>query len=91
MNAILPASIIAAAITLAACADTPNTDADYGKSVRQMVQEQTYDPVAASNPPEHAPEMGDGGRLKNALDAYRKDVAKGGEDVKAPIVFEVAD
>ena len=71
------------------CADTPIADADYGKSVEQMVQAQTYDPNASSNPPELAPESGDGARLKNALDEHRKDVAKGTADVKQPIVFEV--
>jgi hypothetical protein len=85
-------SSIAAALLLAAggCADTPRTDADYGKSVEQMVRSQTYDAGAASNPPELAPASGDGARLKNALDANRKDVAKGSEEVQRPIVFDVS-
>jgi hypothetical protein len=53
------------------------------------VQAQTLDAVAASNPPEFAPEMTDAARLENALDIYRKDVAKGNTEVKRPIVFEV--
>jgi hypothetical protein len=87
-----PLLIIACTTALAAgCADTPLADADYGKSVSQMVQAQTYDPGAAANPPELAPESGDGARLKNALDEYRKDVAKGGSDVQRPIIFEVGE
>jgi hypothetical protein len=77
-------------LLLSACADT-RSDADYGRSVQQMVQSQTYDPAAASNPPELAPEITDGERLKNALDVYRKDVAKGSTDVKQPVVFEIAN
>ena len=73
------------------CADTPRVDADYGKSYRQMVQAQTYDPEASRNPPALAPESGDGQRLKNALDEHRKDVAKGSQDVERPIVFEVGE
>jgi hypothetical protein len=84
-----PLLIIACTAALAGCADTPLADADYGKSVNQMVQAQTYDPAAAANPPELAPESGDGARLENALDGYRKDVAKGSSDVQRPIVFEV--
>jgi hypothetical protein len=89
MNKLLSAATITVAITLGGCVDTPEADADYGSSVRQMVQEQTYDLNAANNPPEHAPEVGDGVRLKNALDEHRKDVAKGSQEVKAPIIFEV--
>lgn len=93
MNATRPAALTTtlALVTLAVagCADTPLADADYGKSVQQMVQAQTFDPAAASNPPELAPEITDGERLKNALDVYRKDVAKGISEVKQPIVFEI--
>jgi hypothetical protein len=82
--------VLAAAFAASGCVDTPIADADYGKSVEQMVQAQTYDLNASQNPPALAPESGDGARLKNALDEYRKDVAKGSADVKQPIVFEVA-
>ena len=83
----VPALIIVTLI--AGCADTPVADADYGNSVRHMVQAQTYDPAAASNPPELAPEVTDGARLENAIDIYRKDVSKGREEVKQSVVFEV--
>jgi hypothetical protein len=72
----------------AGCANT-TSDEDYGQSVKQMVQAQTFDPAAASNPPELAPEITDGARLQNALDVYRKDVAKGNTEVKQPVIFEV--
>jgi hypothetical protein len=91
MNKLLALITGSTAALACGCADTPNADADYGKSVSQMVQSQTYDLNAASNPPEMAPESGDGERLKNALDVYRKDVAKGSTDVKRPIVFEIGE
>jgi hypothetical protein len=82
-------SLAFVALGLAGCAETPLADADYGRSVQQMVQAQTYDPVAANNPPELAPETADGTRLKNALDIYRKDVAKGSVKVEEEVEFEV--
>ena len=89
MNTATSSTLVVAALLLSGCEDTPLIDADYGKSVQQMVEAQTYDPAAASNPPELAPETTDGPRLKNALEQYRKDVAKGNEEVKQSVVFEV--
>lgn len=89
MNTLKSSALVVVTTLLSGCADTPVADADYGSSVQQMVQAQTFDPAAASNPPELAPETADGARLKNALDVYRKDVAKGSTEVKQPVVFEV--
>lgn len=92
MSRFLIATVTAtSALAAAGCADTPATDADYGRSVSQMIQAQTYDSNAAANPPEQAPASGDGARLKNALDNYRKDVAKGSAEVQREIEFEVGD
>lgn len=88
MKTIHLSAVASVTLLLSGCANT-YSDADYGRSVQQMVQSQTYDPAAASNPPELAPEITDGERLKNALDVYRKDVAKGSTDVKQPIQFEI--
>lgn len=88
MNIIHKFGLVCAALGVAGCANT-TSDEDYGQSVRQMVQAQTFDPAAASNPPELAPEITDGARLQNALDVYRKDVAKGNTEVKQPVIFEV--
>lgn len=89
MNTIHATALVIAALLIAGCADTPLADADFGNSVRQMVQAQTLDPAAASNPPELAPEITDGARLEQALEVYRKDVAKGIADVKQPVIFEI--
>jgi hypothetical protein len=82
-------ALLIAALLLAGCADTPLADADYGNSVRQMVQAQTFDLAAASNPPALAPEITDGARLEAALEIYRKDVAKGIAEIKQPVIFEI--
>lgn len=89
MNIAKSSALAIATVAVAGCADTPLSDADYGSSVKQMVQAQTFDPAAAANPPELAPEMTDGARLENALDVYRKDVAKGNTEVKQPVIFEI--
>ena len=64
-------------ITLAAvggCETTPTaTEADYGNSVRHMVQSQTLNPTPADSSPV---DIGDGVRSQNAIDVYRKDVAR---------------
>lgn len=88
MNIIHKSALVAMTLAMAGCANT-YSDEDYGRSVQQMVQSQTFDPAAASNPPELAPEITDGARLQNALDVYRKDVAKGSTEVKQPVVFEI--
>jgi hypothetical protein len=54
-----------------------------------MVQAQTFDLAAASNPPALAPEITDGARLEAALEIYRKDVAKGIAEIKQPVIFEI--
>lgn len=77
------------AALLGGCADTPLADEDFGNSVRQMVQAQTFDPAAASNPPALAPDITDGGRLEEALKVYRSDVAKGLNEIKQPVIFEI--
>ena len=88
MNIIHKSGLVVATLVVAGCANT-FSDEDYGRSVQQMVQSQTFDPAAASNPPEMPPPVTDAERLKNALDVYRKDVAKGTTEVKQPVIFEV--
>lgn len=68
---------IAAAIVLfcAGCANQGGVEADYGKSVRHMTQQQTYDINAATSPDPNAVLGGDPDRLNNALEGHRQDVA----------------
>jgi len=90
MSRILIGTVTAiSALAAAGCVDMPS-DADYGTSVSQMIEAQTYDAKAAANPREEAPTSSDGARLQNALDNYRKDVAKGPE-VERELEFTVGD
>lgn len=92
----LPMNLTLAGVTLilAAC-DTTNAvmvDADYGRSVKALVQAQTFDPQTAARPAALAPEHGDGQRLKNAIDEFHKDVPhQQDQKISRPIVFEVGN
>jgi type IV pilus biogenesis protein CpaD/CtpE len=60
---------------LAACAPTL-TEQNFGVSVRQMIEAQTYDPSALTTPSTETVDSSDGRRLENVLDVYRTDVAR---------------
>ena len=61
---------------LAACTTEPTlTERNFGKSVRQMVDAQTYDPSTLTTPSTETIESNDGRRLENVLETYRNDVA----------------
>lgn len=72
---------------IAGCAYGPAAvEADYGNSVRHMVQAQTINPAPVDT---HAIEGSDGQRLNTVLETYRKDVSKP-EDVKKDIIINVS-
>lgn len=80
---------MSAAVALCGCAtDTPRVDTALGKSVAAMVQAQTLHPEAAARTSAGAA-VGDGPRLKNALDAFRKDVSSGTQEVQKSETFDV--
>ena len=70
--------LIAALCLTVGCASTDATrvESDFGKSVRNMVQSQIYDPKAAQNPRIDPPLTLDGGKSEKTLETYRSDVAK---------------
>lgn len=85
---VLTAALLAA-MALGGCASpAPRVDAAFGKSFRGMIREQTYDPLAAAHPPALAPAVGDGVRLDNVLNAHRKDVPAGSEQIAKPAQFD---
>jgi hypothetical protein len=90
MRYLTVALALAGTALLPACetSDTPHLDAQLGKSVAHMIEAQTYDPRAATDPPALAPEVGDGERLKNAVDASRKDVGTGTQSVEQQHAFD---
>lgn len=72
-----------------ACANEPTgTERNFGASVRNMIEAQTYDPSTLSAPSTETIEDTDGRRLEAVLDVYRSDVAKP-EAVNDEIVINV--
>ena len=74
----LVAAVIGLAIGVSTgCSTEPErVEADYGNSVRQMVQASTYDPEAAAST-ESVPVMGlDGKRAMRSLDAMQTDTER---------------
>jgi type IV pilus biogenesis protein CpaD/CtpE len=63
-------------VMLAACTKPTLTERNFGASVRQMIEAQTYDPSTLTTPPTEPIESADGQRLENVLETYRIDVAK---------------
>ena len=89
-NHTMLAALTTAAASLAACT-THNpmpTERDFGNSVRNMIETQTYDPSTLSSPPTETVEGSDGRRLEAVLEVYRTDVT-GPDSVSDEIVINV--
>ena len=77
-----------AAVAFTGCASKTRTEADYGNSVRVMIQSQVADPRTLTNP-STAPVTGaDPDMVNAAVNALRGEVSKP-EDVKRDIVLKV--
>ncbi len=85
-------SIPSAAFLLGSCtwSDPVRVEEDFGNSVRNMIQAQTYDPDAARNPAVEPPRGIDGTKANRTLDAYRGDIGKPAE-IKQPINIEIGE
>lgn len=69
----LAMAVAAAALLGGGCAwhEPSRVEEDFGNSVRQMVQEQIYDPRAASEPAAGGPDLLDGTTADIVVDGYR--------------------
>jgi hypothetical protein len=82
--------VIAAVVAASAGCTTPKTqtEADYGRAVREMINAQVADPTTLTNP-SSAPVLGaDPDMVNAAVNTLRGEVAKP-EDVKSDIVVKV--
>jgi hypothetical protein len=88
----LSGAVLSAALLLTACtwSDPVRVEQDFGKSVRNMVKAQTYNPEASRNPPVDPPKRLDGTKGNRALETYRGDVARPAE-VEQPIRINIGD
>ena len=77
-------------IFVSGCSSTDpiRVEADYGNSVRNMIEAQIYDPDAAKYPPSEPPTTLDGSYAENVLEAYRDDVSRP-EEVDRPILIDI--
>ena len=83
----ISACIFASFIVLTGCIiDPKHVEEDFGKSVRQMVNAQIYDPVIASNPAELGPETIDGPVSATSVEEYREGAKKEKDN---PITFSI--
>jgi hypothetical protein len=74
------AAAFAAAMLLSGCAYQPDTEAQFGDSVRHMTEQQTYNLDAAHNPAAEPPMGGNPDRLNDVLDSHRNNAEDPTED-----------
>ena len=67
---------LAGATLLGGCAQPTQLERNFGASVRNMIEAQTFDPSTLTSPSTETVEGRDGQRLEAVLDVYRTDVAK---------------
>ncbi len=80
-------------LALVGCASTASTDPvrvedDFGHSVKQMIDAQTYNPKAAKKPASEPPEGLDGVQGEAILKTYREDVGSP-ESVREDVRIDV--
>ena len=68
--------------------DPVRVEQDYGNSVRNMIQAQTYNPAAALNPSAVPPKGMDAPKAGAVLETYRSDVSKP-QKVEQPILLNI--
>lgn len=86
-------TLITLTALLAGCADynsrPSRVEADFGKSVRDMVQAQTYDPTKIEHPNTEPVKTLDGKKGERVLEkVYRDDIAQP-KEVKQNIIFRI--
>ena len=90
-NIILTGPLLIVAVLAIGCSRQPTVpDAEFGESVRSVMNSQIHDFEAAIHPNPDAVEGGDPYRLDAALDAHRQDVADP-EQVSQPISISVGN
>ncbi len=87
---ILTCPLLVAAVLASGCSRQPTIPvAEFGESVRNVMESQIYDREAAINPDPNAVEGSDPYRLDAVLDAYRGDVADPESvDLPTTIIFQ---
>lgn len=80
MTIIIKLTGAAMVLALSACSTDPvRVEADYGNSVRNMIEAQMANPEAARNPSSGLPGGLDGGKGEKVIEAYRTPPQSGGK------------
>jgi len=88
---ILTCPLLVIALLATGCNRQPTIpDAEFGESVRRVMNSQIHDYEAAIHPNPDAVEGSDSYRLETALQGHREDVANP-QDVQQPITISVGD
>lgn len=83
-------SALALFVLLTGCViDPKNVEEDFGKSVKQMVDAQIYDPKAATNPDLIAPLILDGSAAGSSVETVREKSKGKGDEKKQPLTINV--
>ena len=83
------AFVVLLQLSVTGCISDPKqVEDDFGSSVKQMVNAQIYDPVAASQPDSMPPLILDGAVAGTGVDGYRTD-AKRKEKASSNISFSI--
>ncbi len=86
-NIILICPLLAAAVLSSGCSRQPTIPvAEFGETVRSVMNSQIHDYAVAINPNPNAVEGSDPDRLDAALKAYREDIAQP-QEVQQPITI----
>ena len=86
-NIILTCPLLVAAVLTSGCGRQPTIPvAEFGETVRNVMESQIHDHEAAIHPDPNAVEGSDPDRLDAALKAYREDVAQP-QEVQQPITI----
>jgi type IV pilus biogenesis protein CpaD/CtpE len=76
-NTMVALAVSIGSALVGACAHEPSElERNFGSSVRNMIEAQTYDPSTLSSPSTETLEGGDGRRVEAVLEVYRTDVAQ---------------
>ena len=81
---------VSALLLTAGCQPYRNLDADFGNSVKAMIEAQTYDRNAALHPDPEPPKRMDGRYGESVMPVYRGDVGDP-ESVREDIAVEVSE
>ena len=73
---LIPACLAVIIVCVGCASKTERLDNDFGKSYRNMVEAQIYNPDAARNPPLDPPMTLDGEKGELILKTYRQDTGK---------------